>query len=353
MTWDSYVTVFGASPGERRDVFAAASQRLGMRPELIEKDFWVCATLELLYHCRPEGAPRLLFKGGTSLSKSYSLIQRFSEDIDITVFRQDLGHALDIEKLGSLSKSGRRKVLDALKTACRAYIVDTLRPQLADLMSGLAKVVVDPEDPDGQSLRIVYPRADADAPEEVLPAIRIESGARSALNPNCLTSVAPYAGEVVPNLDLVVKGITTIVPARTFWDKCIIVHEVRSWYDHRGLLRGGGNRISRHYYDLHRLFNSSQSATFLAESDLGLDCVRHATQFFSSPDFDLSMAMDGNFSLSPSPEMIPDLRRDYDRTRAMFFGSPPAFDEVMSVMATLEHRINQVARTWSASHTVL
>ena len=78
-----------ASPEDRRDVFLGTARRLGTPEQNVEKDFWVTWTLDALFNGLPDGHPRLLFKGGTSLSKAYGLISRFSEDIDITVFRED------------------------------------------------------------------------------------------------------------------------------------------------------------------------------------------------------------------------------------------------------------------------
>ena len=108
-----------AAPKDRRDVMLGAARRLGTPEQNIEKDFWVCWTLDALFNGLPEGHPRLLFKGGTSLSKAYNLISRFSEDIDVTVFRDDIGHAASVEELEALSRKKRQAKLDAIKDACR------------------------------------------------------------------------------------------------------------------------------------------------------------------------------------------------------------------------------------------
>lgn len=86
-----YAAILAASEDDRRGLFAATARRIGTTEQNVEKDFWACWALDALFHELPRGAPRLLFKGGTSLSKAFGLIQRFSEDIDITVFRADLG----------------------------------------------------------------------------------------------------------------------------------------------------------------------------------------------------------------------------------------------------------------------
>jgi hypothetical protein len=114
------------------------------------------------YHERPDGEPRLLFKGGTSLSKGYDLIKRFSEDIDVTVFRDDLEEPASVEELEALSNKKRRAKLDAIRNACRAYITGPLNAflaaQLADVTDGAGRVEIDDADPDGQTLLLWYPR---------------------------------------------------------------------------------------------------------------------------------------------------------------------------------------------------
>lgn len=93
MSSAAYNEVILAPANERLDLFLTTANRLGTPIGNVEKDFWVCWTLNALYHERPAGGPRLLFKGGTSLSKAHGLIERFSEDIDVTVFRDDLDEA--------------------------------------------------------------------------------------------------------------------------------------------------------------------------------------------------------------------------------------------------------------------
>ena len=102
-----YSRVVAASADDRRALFATTARRLGTTEQNIEKDFWVCWTLDALFHRLPRG-PRLLFKGGTSLSKAFGLISRFSEDIDITVFRSDLGESASLDELEALSGKKQR-----------------------------------------------------------------------------------------------------------------------------------------------------------------------------------------------------------------------------------------------------
>lgn len=123
--------VITASDADRRDLFLGAAARLGTAVQNVEKDFWVCWVLDVLFNGLEPGGPRLLFKGGTSLSKAFGLISRFSEDIDITVFRDDLGQPVDVDDLVGLSGKKRRARLDAIRDACQAFINGPLIEQLA------------------------------------------------------------------------------------------------------------------------------------------------------------------------------------------------------------------------------
>ena len=122
-----FLRIIAASPEDRRGLFLATANRLGTPIQNVEKDFWVSWVLDLLFNGRDTGEPRLLFKGGTSLSKAYGLISRFSEDIDITVFREDIGQDIEVDELEGLSGKQQRLRLDAIKQACQAYIQGTLK----------------------------------------------------------------------------------------------------------------------------------------------------------------------------------------------------------------------------------
>jgi hypothetical protein len=119
---EAFHAVLAASERERQDLFIGTGNRLGTAEQNIEKDFWVCWTLDALFNELDAGGPRLLFKGGTSLSKGYGLIERFSEDIDITVFREDIGQAATVPELEALSGKKRTARLDTIKAACQEYI---------------------------------------------------------------------------------------------------------------------------------------------------------------------------------------------------------------------------------------
>lgn len=159
--------------------------------------------------------------------------------------------------------------------------------------------------------------------------MKIESGAKSALDPNAVHSIRPYVHDDAPDLDLTVPNVTIVDAERTFWDKVVILHGLRRWFDIRGQLRGGGHRVSRHYYDIHMLMASDVGQKALANRALGADCVAHARMFFNRPDFDLASAIAPSFTLRPEGVMYDDLRRDYTAMSTMIFGAVPDFEAVI------------------------
>jgi hypothetical protein len=348
---EGFQIVLAASDEERRDLFVGAADRLRTNEQNIEKDFWVCWTLDALFNEMGAGGPRLLFKGGTSLSKGYGLIERFSEDIDITVFREDIGQAATVEELESLSGKKREARLNAIKAACQDYIHGPMLVRLSVLLQQTLKTVnmnpkrarvePDPDDPDRQSLLLWYPTATAEGNAYIRRAIKIESGAKSALDPHAPVVVKPYIADDLPNFDLAVGNVTTVDPSRTFWDKVVILHGLRRWWDRRGELRGGGQRVSRHYYDVYRLLASETGRKATEDAEMAMDCVRHARMFFNRPDLDLASAVPGSFALTPHDGMLADLRRDYEAMSGMVFGPIPTVDEVVVAIAELEQSLNR------------
>jgi hypothetical protein len=347
---EGFQTVLFANDEERRDLFVGVADQLRTNEQNIEKDFWVCWTLDALFNELEAGGPRLLFKGGTSLSKGYGLIERFSEDIDITVFREDIGQPATFAELEAMSGKRRNARLQAIKAACQEYIqgpmLERLRVLLqqtletANINSNRARVEPDPDDPDRQSLLLWYPTATADGNTYIRRAIKIESGAKSALDPHMPVVVKPYIADDLPNLDLAVGNVTTVDPSRTFWDKVVILHGLRRWWDRRGELKGGGQRVSRHYYDVYRLLASEIGQKAIGDVDMAEDCVRHARMFFNRPDLDLASAVPGSFTLTPHDGMLADLRSDYEAMSGMIFGPIPNVDAVVAAVSELEHWLN-------------
>lgn len=346
----SFHEVITASDADRRDLFLGAAARLGTAVQNVEKDFWVCWTLDALFNGLAVDGPRLLFKGGTSLSKAFGLISRFSEDIDITVFRDDLGQATDAAALTTLSGKQRRARLDGIREACQTYIAGPLTEQFWQIAASAIpesrfRLEPDPDDKDGQTLLFWYPAVTATTGDYIRSAVKIELGAKSALDPHITATVAPYVAQDLPDLDLTVANVTTVKPERTFWDKVIILHGLRQWHDRRIELRHGGQRVSRHYYDVHQLMQAHSANEWQADRALAIDCAQHARLFFGSADLGLDTAIPGTFTLTPSPAMRDALARDYAAMSGMIFGEIPALDAVLASAERFEQIVNAAVTT--------
>lgn len=264
----------------RRDVIEAAANRLDTSPSYVEKDFWVCLVLDALFNHCPQGHPRLLFKGGTSLSKVFGLIERFSEDIDLVVFRDDLGFEgeRDPTAASNLSNRKRKALFKKLQTACSEFIQGGLRTALAkrfDQLSVGCQVVLDEGDRDGQTLLVEYPTLyPSSEVSYVAPRVKIEAGARSALDPNQDCAVTAYIADELPDRLFKVGDIQVIAPERTYWEKLLLLHGTHCGFRDERRIPKDSNRISRHYYDAAMITATEVGRSALADTGL-LDAVRN------------------------------------------------------------------------------
>ena len=192
---------------DRMDLFTATAQRRGLTAEIIEKDFWVCWTLKRVFTL-PDPPAGLLFKGGTSLSKVFGVIERFSEDVDLSFNRAELGFSGESDPLNALTGKKRKHGLEALTETCQRAIREKLLPQLATAFSAALgeaastswDIELSRDDPDGQTLLFHYPVASrsraADEPAYIQPAVRLEIGARSDHWPAVEATVRAFSASV-------------------------------------------------------------------------------------------------------------------------------------------------------------
>ena len=175
---------------DRTDLFVATASRRALSPAIIEKDFWVCWTLKRIFTL-PDPPAGLLFKGGTSLSKVFGVIERFSEDVDLSFDRAGLGFGGESDPLNATTGKKRKHGLEALTETCQRAIREQFLPQLMTAFgdalgeppSATWGLDLDEDDPDGQTLLFRYPAENrshpADEPAYVRPVVRLEIGARS------------------------------------------------------------------------------------------------------------------------------------------------------------------------------
>lgn len=327
-------------PAERRDYFAAAAERIDTIQQAIEKDFWVCRVIDAMFDGLST-RPKLFFKGGTSLSKGYGLIKRFSEDIDIVISRGGLGiKAADDPLAEGMSNKKREAALEAVKAKCSAHVLGRMCENLGELLP-MCKIEEDPDDADKMSLRVTYPSL-VKAEGYLKPYVKIECGARGALEPLSRRDIAPYIqSELGKAISLTTEKVTLIAAERTFWEKALILHGIYCGFrDDKNRRPGEGNLISRHYYDVAMMADSKEGKRAIADIDL-LDRVRlHKQLMFRRGWEKLDEAKPGGLHLVPQKEITKDLEADYEEMSGMMFGEPPEFAWVLGELEKLEKIMN-------------
>lgn len=340
------------SKQDRIDVFEARAEELNTLPTYIEKDFWVCLVLYLLYNEIPNDSPRILFKGGTSLSKVYKLIERFSEDVDFTVFRDDLGFSGDKDPLSpTISGKKRKRLSKELQEVTSDYICTKLKENLekatATILSDF-KIAVDEDDPDHSTLLFQYPRLfQLDNTAYIQPRVKLEGGGRSALDPHQDCSIKPFIADmsfiddVFKNCDFSVHNIMSISPERTFWDKVMILHGWHCAYRDKTKLLNDRQRVSRHYYDVAMISKTHFGQSAIQNSQLREDVRKHTQMLFNAAWKKLDEAVPGSMRLIPMDDLKTALENDYQAMQGMMLGKPPAFDEIVQIITELEDQINE------------
>ena len=324
----------------------AVQTSMGLDAASVEKDLWVCWTLRELFSL-PGLAEHLTFKGGTSLSKAWKLIQRFSEDIDLVVDQEALGFGGDDAPDRAPSNKQRKARLEALMAASRQWVQGTLQPALATRIATALgddkawKLEVDPDMPDGQCLLLHYPSAFEIEAGYIKPVVKIELGARSDDWPHSECPIQPYLAERFPQL--MPEGpfsVRVLAAERTFWEKACLLHEETF----RPADKPRKLRMARHYYDLWCLLRAGVGERALVDTALFQRVAEHREIFFRYAWVDYSTHKPGTFRLTPPIDHLANWRSDYQAMLGpMFFGDVPDFDEIMQTVGKFEKSFNATA----------
>ena len=328
----------------RRLICEQAGAQTGLFDSSVEKDFWVCWTLEKLFNL-PEWGQRLTFKGGTSLSKGWKLIERFSEDIDIVINRGALGFIGDNVPEHAPSNKQIRKRLDSLKLAAQACVEQNIRPALlsaikAEMPTRLSwSLEHDSEDPDNQSLLFSYPSVFPDHPQYLRQVVKIEMGARSDTDPSSEVSIQPIIAEAFANLlPNSTFSVRSVQPVRTFWEKAMLLHEE----SYKPADKNRRKRsMARHYYDLYQLIQHGIANDAVMDRELFKRIAAHRKVYFKYTWMDYETLAPGKLRLIPREDQMADWKNDYtSMQREMFYGDVPTFDEVLKVVENFQKQFN-------------
>ncbi len=321
---------------DRKALFHNTAAKMGMTDAIIEKDFWVCYMLDYLFY-RCAWKESIAFKGGTSLSKAYGLIERFSEDIDLILDWRVLGYGLN-EPWKERSNSKQDAFNKEANTKAEDFLRETFLPSIvADLTAELGesiKCFIDEEDP--QTVKIAYPNSFSDM--SILQEIRLEIGALAAWTPVKKAKITPYAAEQYGRLfKQPSTEILTVLPERTFWEKATILHREAFRAEDRPF----PSRYSRHYYDLYRMMKTSVKDNALADNELLKCVVDFKDKFYRCPWARYDLAKRGTMKLMPPEYNVDKLCDDYEHMQNMLFGEKPSFEEIMVGIEKLELEINE------------
>ena len=302
----------------------------------MEKDFWVCYTLDFLFH-RCKWSPYLVFKGGTSLSKAYHLISRFSEDIDLTLDWRVLGYGKD-EPWQPRSNTKQDKFNKEADARAEDFLANEFAPVVRDTISeelGLA-VSLHVDDDNRQMLVFEYPRLFESI--YTLQVIRLEIGALAAWSPSADKFIQPYVTECFPTIfNQVGTTVRTACAERTFWEKATILHHEAN----RPAGLAMPDRYSRHYYDLYQMSKSPIKDVALARPGLLQKVAEFKMKFYPRGWAHYEDANPGTLRLMPPAYRFPALEKDYMAFIRMMYGEIPTFDEILDGLAGLEAEINK------------
>ncbi len=328
---------------EQQQLLTLASEKFSLNEHVLEKDFWVCLTLNQLFQINSL-SQHLTFKGGTSLSKVYNVIKRFSEDIDLSIEKGFFGYCNEKDPENHSSNKKRKTLIKELASDCSNYVKQDLLPTLNNqLQTVLPKnlvwnLLLDENDPDQQTILFEYPRLNRNPRSQYIKKeILIEIGARSEHWPVSTKKIIPYLAEVFPNEFVNANtSLKVLNIERTFWEKATILHS----FSHYPAEKNIAERQSRHYYDLHCLLKSEYKEYCQNEISILKRVAQHKSIYFRAAWAQYEDAKPGSLKLIPKKETIEAMERDYNQMKEMFFSSPPEWSEIIQTIQEFENEFN-------------
>jgi len=327
----------GLGSRARAGVLRAFAEKAGRAPWILEKDIWVCWALRALF--KMPDAPTMAFKGGTSLSKVYRAIDRFSEDIDITIDYKSLQPDFDPFD-AKLSNNKRKAACEGLQQQVIELVAGPIAGYLGDLLHKESRSGSDVEvEEGGEGLRIHYQSALEDAASGYMkPSILVEFGGRNTTQPMESHLISPYIVGHTGDLFFPTAEVPVLAGERTFWEKATLIHVEC----HRNDFDSRVERKSRHWYDLARLADHEIGTKAMNNLELLHDVVRHKKVFFASGQAHYDDCVSGKLRLVPNEKNRGALEKDYRAMveGGMFESEPPGVKAILDRLSALEGAVN-------------
>ena len=324
---------------DRDAIFTRYAFEYNNNKAIIEKDFWVTIVLDYLFNkCKYKDF--FIFKGGTSLSKCFSIINRFSEDIDL-ILRWDL---LTDDNPDNKRSNRKQDIYNkSINKLAANFIAKELKPIMQDdfeeILGKRIDVFVDEDDP--QVLNFMYPRLYDGKESGILKYVRLEIGPLAALTPTEKVEISPLIESLnltfYENMKTIIK---TVSPERTFWEKIMILNQE----SHRPMDNKMPPRYSRHYYDVYKISLTKYKEKAYSNLDL-LDKVRNfKKKFYPVSWAKYDTAVPGEFVLIPNETRLKELREDFDNMKEMINDNTISFDQLMIEIKKIETEVNHLKR---------
>ena len=327
------------SSNERRLYIEQAAIQRNVSPVIIEKDFFVCWVLSILFESKFSSS--LVFKGGTSLSKVFGAIDRFSENIDLSLSPTFLGLSETTTNRSQVEK-WIKKAEKSCEIAVQTQIMPALEASTFSVLGKNKQVRFEfLKDPHTKSPVILfhYPSSLSTGFPYIKRSVKLEFGSLTDQQPTGRHKIRPWIAEVFPAAfsDWQCEVIALEIE-RSFWEKATILHAEY----HRPLDKLMRDRFSRHYADTAALANHPGAIKAIDQHGLRDRVVLWKNLFFRNSSANYNQAKPNTFRLVPRAERLPELRRDYQLMRDMYLTEPVSFDDILSILSNLEHRINLV-----------
>lgn len=325
------------SKEDLQSAFRSTSQKMNVNEVIIEKDYWVSFILDYLFSLS-KFKNSLVFKGGTSLSKCFGLIKRFSEDVDLILDWRVIGFKKD-EPWENRSNTQQEKFAKEANQRTAGFLADKfvveMQKDLGQLISDNFLVKVSEWDP--QTILFEYPNAFNST--YVAPVIRLEIGTLAAWTPSKKVGIKPDVAKFYPAiLENEQIKIRTVCPERTFWEKATILHHEANRPSNSPMPQ----RYSRHYYDLTCLADSSYKDSALQNLALLEKVVAFKQKFYPRKWARYEDAAAKSIRLIPDKFRFAEIKDDYHSMEEMFFGEYPTFEEIIEKLSDLEKEIQSI-----------
>ncbi len=316
---------------QRSELFLESANLMGVRAAIVEKDFWVVWVLDKIFSDN-KLSKILMFKGGTSLSKVFNLIGRFSEDIDLILDWREV--TKEDPQIDRGSKNRQNKFNKQINKEAALYIKNELLPTVSKIVSPLCCCEIDVNNQ--YNIKITYPSAFKDG--YLRSEILLEIGPLASWLPSDSFEIEPYAAKYFPDIFKRAKcKVNAIEAKRTFWEKATILHQEAN----RKLNKPLPLRYSRHYYDLAVMAKSSVKKEALADIKLLEQVISFKQKFYPATWAKFEEAKPGSFKLLPPNDRINELKKDYKAMEYMIFDKTLTFEEIMEILKSLEDEINK------------